>query len=180
MSESKTQSNSPPRREFTEEFKREAVRLVYERGNLRTVARNLGVHESVLSRWKRALEAEDAPTAPRTSHESRSLPAFPGKGNARDEGLVKLQREVHRLKEENEILKKAMLPLVSGIASSRVAPRKIPVHSKPSGSVSCCRVVPGPAGESEWFLFVERSPKERTGAGKREAAREDSAVFRGQ
>ena len=38
------------RRVFTEEFKRDAVRLTKERGNISQVARDLGVHESVLSR----------------------------------------------------------------------------------------------------------------------------------
>ena len=33
---------------------------------------------------------------------------FPGKGNPRDEELAKLQRELARVKEENEILKKAV------------------------------------------------------------------------
>lgn len=85
------------RKVYTEEFKRDAVRLVRERNNLRQVARDLGIAESVLSRWKRRLES-----APPTEK------AFPGQGNARDEELSKLQRENARLKEENEILKKAV------------------------------------------------------------------------
>ena len=36
------------RRVFTDAFKREAVRLAKERGNLSEVARDLGVHEPVL------------------------------------------------------------------------------------------------------------------------------------
>lgn len=107
-----SESKSPLRREFSEEFKREAVRLAHERGNLCAVAKELGVHESVLGRWKRALKEESpASVAQKTE---RPLPAFPGKGNPRDEELAKLQREVRRLKEENEILKKAM-----GIFTSR-------------------------------------------------------------
>jgi transposase-like protein len=47
-----------PRRSFTEEFKREAVRLATERGNVSAVARDLGIHESVLNRWKRRLQEE--------------------------------------------------------------------------------------------------------------------------
>ncbi len=83
------------RRVFTEEFKRDAVRLAKERGNTSEVARDLGVHESVLSRWKRRLEA--APERP-----------FPGKGNPQDLELAQMKRELARLKEENEILKKAV------------------------------------------------------------------------
>ncbi len=45
---------------------------------------------------------------------------FPGKGNARDEEVAKLQRENARLKEENAILKRQWV-------SSRVAHREIPI-----------------------------------------------------
>lgn len=84
-----------PRRVFTEEFKRDAVRLAKERGNTAQVARDLGINEGVLSRWKKRLEA--APERP-----------FPGKGNPQDTDLALLKRENARLKEENEILKKAV------------------------------------------------------------------------
>ena len=96
-----------PRRSFTEKFKREAVRLAIERGNVSAVARDLGIHESVLNRWKRQLQHE----AQQLSSGSRS---FPGNGNARDQEVAKLQRENARLKEENAILKKAV-----GIFTSR-------------------------------------------------------------
>ncbi len=94
-------SSAPPRRTFTQEFKREAVRLATERGNLSAVARNLGIVDSVLARWKKRVE--DGQAHP-----------FPGRGNPRDEELSKLQRENARLKEEVEILKKAV-----GIFTSR-------------------------------------------------------------
>jgi len=98
-----------PRRSFTEEFKCEAVRLAMERGNVSAVARDLGIHESVLNRWKRRLQQQaECPG-------SQSRP-FPGNGNPRDEELAKLQRELARVKEENEILKKAV-----GIFTSRPA-----------------------------------------------------------
>ena len=82
------------RRVFTEEFKRDAVRLLRERG-VTQVARDLGIHESVLTRWRRKLEA--APERP-----------FPGHGNPQDPELALLRRENARLKEDNEILKKAV------------------------------------------------------------------------
>lgn len=75
-----TAPNAPPRRSFTEEFKREAVRLAQERGNLSAVARDLGIHDSVLQRWKKRLE------------EGEQRP-FPGQGNPRDEAMATLQRE---------------------------------------------------------------------------------------
>ena len=100
---------SEPKRSFTEEFKREAVQLAIERGNVSAVARELGIHESVLNRWKRQLQQ-------RIEHPGASSRPFPGRGNPRDEEMVKLQRELARVKQENEILKKAV-----GIFTSRPA-----------------------------------------------------------
>ena len=100
---------SKPKRSFTEEFKREAVRLAVERDNISAVARELGIGESCLNRWKRQLQQE-------AQHPGPGNRPFPGKGNARDEEVAKLQRENARLKEENEILKKAV-----GIFTSRPA-----------------------------------------------------------
>jgi len=77
----------------TEEFKRDAVRLANERGNVAQVARDLGIHASLLSKWKKRLET--APERP-----------FPGQGNPHDLELAQRKRENARLKEENEILKR--------------------------------------------------------------------------
>ena len=85
------------RRVFTDEFKREAVRLADERGNVQQTARDLGVHANLIHDWKRRL----------TTKADRET-AFPGHGNAKDPELVRLQRDYARLKEENEILKKAV------------------------------------------------------------------------
>jgi transposase len=86
-----------PKRVFSDEFKREAVRLAKEHGNVEQTARELGIHSTVLHRWKRRLA-----TAPENER------AFPGHGNPKDPELVRLQRELARVKEENEILKKAV------------------------------------------------------------------------
>ena len=88
-------SERQERRVFTEEFKRDAVKLAKERGNVARAARDLGVHESVLSRWKRRLDT--APERP-----------FPGQGKPQNPELAQLKRENARLTEENEILKKAV------------------------------------------------------------------------
>jgi len=85
----------PARRVFTEEFKREAVRLAKESGNLCAAARDLGLCQTVLQRWKKALEQE-------TSN------PFPGQGNPSDPELARLRRENARLQEEVAILKKAV------------------------------------------------------------------------
>jgi transposase len=83
------------RKSYTEEFKREAVRLAKERGNVTATARDLGIGVTCLDRWKRELD-------------EKPEDAFPGNGNPRDKEFVQLQRELARVKEENEILKKAV------------------------------------------------------------------------
>jgi transposase len=92
---------STPRKSYTEEFKREAVALVEKTGNRSQVARDLGIHFSLLKKWQGKLKSN--PDRP-----------FPGKGNPQNEELAQLKRENARLKEEVEILKKAV-----GIFSKR-------------------------------------------------------------
>lgn len=86
-----------PRRSFTKEFKQEAVRLVIEGGqSLAHVARDLGIRDTMLGRWKK--EAEQYQEA-----------AFPGKGQLHPDAaeLHQLRRENERLRMERDILKKA-------------------------------------------------------------------------
>ena len=92
---------SQERKLYTEEFKREAVALAKQRGNIAATARELGISDNTLQGWK--LQMDKTPDNP-----------FPGNGNPRDAELAQLQRENARLKEENEILKKAV-----GIFTSR-------------------------------------------------------------
>lgn len=84
-----------PQKTYTEEFKREAVRLAQERGNIAQTARDLGISDTSILYWKKQLQ--EAPQRP-----------FPGQGNPRDVELAQLQKENARLKEENDILKKAV------------------------------------------------------------------------
>jgi transposase len=92
------QDSSSGRRKFDQEFKQEAVKLVVEgKRTLADVAKSLGVHENLLHKWKRQYEED-----PQGS--------FPGKGRIKpqDEELKRLQRENANLREEREILKKAL------------------------------------------------------------------------
>ncbi len=94
MAEIEGQPGQPqPRRSFTEEFKREAVRLATERGNVSAVARDLGINESVLNRWKRQLQQEGhkkgssrvralVPFPAVATRETRSWPRSSGKMHA--------------------------------------------------------------------------------------------------
>ena len=83
------------RKTYTEEFKREAIKLAKERGNISAAARDLGLSVNTLQNWKKQLEV--SPQNP-----------FPGNGNPKDPITATLERENRRLKEENEILKKAV------------------------------------------------------------------------
>jgi len=89
------------RRSYTEEFKREAVALLERSNNKAQVARDLGIHPNLLDKWRSKIRSN--PDRP-----------FPGKGNPQEEELALLKRENARLKEEVEILKKAV-----GIFSKR-------------------------------------------------------------
>jgi transposase len=86
------------RREYSREFKLEAVRLVREGGlTVSQAARDLGVHQTLLGRWKK--QFEEGP-----------VEAFPGKGRLRpdDEELRRLRRELEIVRQERDILKKAV------------------------------------------------------------------------
>lgn len=87
------------RRVFSEEFKREAVRLAEERGNIAQTARELGISDTVIQRWKKQLQKQKA---------NGSLNPFPGHGNPKDQELARVTRENRKLMEENEVLKKAV------------------------------------------------------------------------
>ena len=85
----------PDRRSYDATYKAEAVRLAVERNNVTSVARDLGIGSTTLQRWvDLATEHPDNP--------------FPGNGNARDAEMQRLLRENRRLREDNEILKKAV------------------------------------------------------------------------
>lgn len=85
------------KKKYTPEFKMDAVRLVTDQGYKTTeAARNLGIHPSVLNRWKSQLASD-------------GKNAFPGKGHLTNEKeeMKKLRKEIQRLKMERDILKKA-------------------------------------------------------------------------
>lgn len=83
------------RRKFSDEFKREAVELAATPGVTQAqIARDLGIGAGLLGRWIRAY---------RESGER----AFPGKGNARDQEVATLKRELARVKKERDFLRDA-------------------------------------------------------------------------
>ena len=82
---------SERRRRFSEEFKREAVRLAFEGSRSVTeVARELDLRPDMLRRWRRKLSGEAA-----------------GPSEAERE-MARLRRELRDVREERDILKKAL------------------------------------------------------------------------
>jgi transposase len=59
---------------------------------------DLGIGSGQIYRWRKQLEAEG----------TQGLRAFPGHGRARDEELTRLRRENSDLREERDILRKAL------------------------------------------------------------------------
>jgi transposase len=86
------------RREYTDEFKRDAVRLVTEQGyGVTEACRSLGISTRMLRRWRLQFD-------PPQSIDSGSPPL----SSSEREELDRLRREVKRLRMEREILKKTV------------------------------------------------------------------------
>ena len=86
------------RKNYTAEFKQEAVRLVTEQGySMSQAARNLDININMLRRWKHQMNEQ-------------GQEAFPGKGRLlpEQEELYRLREENKRLRMEREILKKTV------------------------------------------------------------------------
>ena len=86
------------RRKYDKQFKLDAIRMLQESDRtLVSIARDLGIHPNLLYKWREQF-LED----PEQS--------FPGKGNLKpeDDELRKLRRENEILKQERDILKKAL------------------------------------------------------------------------
>jgi transposase len=86
------------RKRYDKQFKLDALRFMQESDHTITdIARDLGIRRELLYKWKREFQDD-------------SQNAFPGKGKlkASDEELWKLRRELERVKEERDVLKKAL------------------------------------------------------------------------
>jgi transposase len=80
-------------RQYTEDFKRDAVALVTEQGyKISEAARSLGINDNVLRRWKNELGA------------ARDEPVL---SDDEKQELKQLRKRVRELEMEKEILKKA-------------------------------------------------------------------------
>jgi transposase len=89
-------SEKKSRKQYSDEYKSEAVRLVKESGKpAAQIARELGVNANLLHRWVR--EAHEAQAAGKTR----------GDVKAEQEELIRLRRELARVTAERDFLKRA-------------------------------------------------------------------------
>jgi transposase len=91
------------RRSFTDDYKRQAVDLVASSGrSIGSVAKELGLRDSVLRRWVELRGAGREPLAQRPL----TQPAVPSADQAAQ--IARLQQENERLRMERDILKKSI------------------------------------------------------------------------
>ena len=84
------------RRQYTEEFKTEAVRLVQDSGKPEAaVARELGIADNVLYRWRTE------------EQEARRLGTTRSARRGEHEELTRLKRELDTVRKERDFLKRA-------------------------------------------------------------------------
>jgi transposase len=82
------------KRQYTDEFKREAVKLVTEQGYTQAeAARSLGINPNLIRNWRRKFALQNAGTETMSETEQQEL--------------IRLREEVRRLRMERDILKKA-------------------------------------------------------------------------
>lgn len=96
------------RRQFTREFKLEAVRLVSSgERKLAELARDLGVRADILRGWQKQAEGRAG---------LKNDDVFPGNGKltSKDEELRALRRELEEVRQERDFLKKAATYFAKG------------------------------------------------------------------
>lgn len=92
MSEKNRKSTANSRRQFTEDFKREAVQMLLDGHSAASIVQRLGLTGTgLLYRWKRQQFAQTGPVAASLDSKVRTLEA-----------------DVRRLERERDILKKAL------------------------------------------------------------------------
>ncbi len=85
-------------RTFSKEFRQNALRLVMEKGmSVGKVARELDVHRNLIHKWRRDYLAEGESALEKT-----------GKASPESAEMKRLRKELEDVKEEREILKKAL------------------------------------------------------------------------
>ena len=94
-----------PRRSFTDDYKRQAVDLVASSNrSIGSVAKELGLRDSVLRRWMERRGAGREPTA--ATRRPTTQATLPSADQA--DRIARLERENEQLRMERDILKKSI------------------------------------------------------------------------
>src|SRR5579859_7550198 len=115
---------------YTQEFKREAVRLAQTSGkSIAQVAHELGISDSSIHQWRKELADHGAE-------------AFPGKGHqtALEEENRRLKRELERVQQERDIRAKSSEHLFTGIQMNY---QFIEQHKQEFPVIVMCHVLEG-------------------------------------
>ena len=124
-----------PRRQFDDDFKAQAVRLVLDEGkSVGSVARDLDLTETALRDWVKRARAD------RTHGKT-------GLTTAEREELARLRKENRILREEREILRKRQ-------PSSRTSGGEVSIHRGGEGAPCAQSVVPLLAGDAQRVLCM--------------------------
>ena len=86
------------RRKYDKAYKLEVLQMVEQSDRtIASIAKELGIHHGMICRWRREFRKQEEG-------------AFPGKGNQTpaEEELSRLHKELNDVKEERDILKKAV------------------------------------------------------------------------
>ena len=132
---------------YSPEFKQEAVRLAEDCGNKSQVARDLGIHATMIGKWQQQLQTE-------------GKKAFSGAGTPRDEEMAQLKKGNRRLQQEVEILKKAVGG--SRAVSLQSAPREVPIYQGAQAPVFSISIVRSNASVPEWLSCIAETTREQS------------------
>jgi transposase len=108
------------KRTYTQEFKREAMRLAQTSGkSIAQVARELGISDASIHQWRKELAEHGSEAFPGSEHQT-----------ALEEENRRLKRELERTRQERDILKKQSV-------SSRTTSSKVSSRGSVTKGVSC-------------------------------------------
>ena len=86
------------KRKFDKAYKLEVLKMIQQSDRtIKSIAQELGIHPGIISRWRKEFREQE-------------MDAFPGEGHQtpEDEEIRRLKKELADVKEERDILKKAV------------------------------------------------------------------------